>query len=177
MTANKEYSIPFASLENGIHLFRFQVSYSFFENMENETFAKCDIQIIVSLNKQEAMLQLDFSINGSINLPCDRCSEYFDLIISGSNHLIVKLGNDYAEENEDVIVFPKNEHNLDLTQYIYEFILLLIPMKVEHPLDAEGYNQCNEELIKLMENYRPKIKNKGEKEDIDPRWEQLKSLK
>lgn len=181
MAPNKKYTIPLASLDNGIHNFRFMVDKSFFEKMENETIvseiSRCDIQVNLILNKQETMLVLDFSINGTVNLPCDRCSEYFDLIISGTNRLVVKEGEEYMEESEDVIIIPKNEHDLDLSQYIYEFILLLIPMKVEHPLDAEGNSQCNEELIKLLESYQPKEKKEGDEDGIDPRWEQLKGLK
>ncbi len=177
MTANKDYSIQFATLATGIHRFRFSVNGYFFELMKNETITECDIQVAVTLNKQETMLLLDFSINGTVNLPCDRCSDYFDLIISGTNRLVVKEGSDYQEESEDVIVIPRNEHDLDLSQYIYEYILLLIPMKVEHPFDAAGNSQCNDDLLKLLENYQPKEKKEGDENTIDPRWEQLKGLK
>ena len=177
MIPDKKYNIQIGSLDLGIHNFKFEVDGAFFEKMENETITKCDIQVNITLNKQNSLMTLEFSINGTVNLPCDRCSENFDLIISGNNKLIVKMGNDFQEESEEVIVVPKNDPSLDISQYIYEFVLLLIPMKVEHPLDANGKSQCNEELIKLLEKYQPKEKNEGEEDNIDPRWERLKGLK
>ena len=177
MIPDKKYNIQIGSLDLGIHNFKFEVDGAFFEKMENETITKCEIQVNITLNKQDSLMTLDFSINGTVNLPCDRCTENFDLIISGNNRLIVKMGNDFQEESEEVIIIPKNDPSLDISQYIYEFILLLIPMKVEHPLDANGKSQCNEELIKLLEKYQPKEKNEGEEDNIDPRWERLKGLK
>jgi len=177
MFPNKNYIIPIASKDSGIHHFKFAVDGTFFTKMKNETISKCDIQVNVILNKQDSIMTIDFSINGTVYLPCDRCTEYFDLIINGNNKLVVKEGSEYQEVSEDVIVIPKSEHELDLSQYIYEFILLLIPMKIEHPLDANGKSQCNEELIKLLEKYQPKEKKTDDGEPTDPRWNGLKSLK
>lgn len=177
MTPKEKYTLPLASLTNKIHYFKFIVSDDFFRKFPESTIQKADIKVNLTANKQESILLLDFSISGTVNVPCDRCSEYFDLIINGDFNLIIKSGNEFLEESEDVVIIPRNETELDLSQYIYEFILLLIPMKIEHPDDSKGNSQCNKELLKILEKYKPQEKKKGEEKEIDPRWEKLKGLK
>lgn len=176
MKTSKKYTLQLASLNNGIHHFKFLVDDAFFTLFPFSPVNNGDIEVHVTMNKQDHILLFDFSINGTINVPCDRCSEDFDLIISGTNKLLVKLGNEYREEDDEVIIIPKNESELDLSQYIYEFILLLVPMKIVHPDNEDGNPQCNPDLLEILKNYQPKDKSPDEQDETDPRWNKLKGF-
>jgi uncharacterized metal-binding protein YceD (DUF177 family) len=103
---------------------------------------------------------------------CHRCLEEFDYAVEGVNRLIVKLGDHAEEESDEVIVIPADSNHLDLTQFLFEFIELLVPLRVVHPDDAKGKSTCNPKVLKLMSRH---IDN--EKKPENHTWDQLKKLK
>ena len=83
--------------------------------------------------------------------------------------MIVKFGDSYYEESDEVVVIPETEHKLNVSQYIYEFINLLLPIKRVHPNDEQGMSKCNPEIL-------DRLKSAEEDETTDPRWDVLKLL-
>ena len=169
-----QYIIPFAGLSQGIHEFNYHIDKEFFEAIEYSLLKESDVKVTVMLNKTETMLLLDFNLNGTVNLQCDRCTDYFDLPVSGKNKLIVKFGETTEEENDVVLILSEKEFEFNISQYIYEYINLLVPMRHVHPDDALGKSTCNQEMIEILE----KISRKPADQDTtDPRWDALKNLK
>jgi len=67
----------------------------------------------------------------------------------------------------------ENEGILDLSWFIYEFIMLAIPIKHVH---APG--KCNSVMMQKLEELSGAVRSsKEEAEAIDPRWEALQKLK
>ena len=172
MKRSGKYVINFGSLPKGIHEFIFEVNDEFFEKFENSIVQKATADVLVTLEKEETMLLLDFTIEGTVTFPCDRCLEEMNIDIEGYNELIVKFGETAEEESEDVIVIPNKSHELDVSQFIYEFISMLIPLRNVHPDDENGIGKCNPEALKELEKY----KIHDEVKPIDPRWEALKKI-
>lgn len=160
----KTYVIPFAGLSTGRHEFVFETGDKFFDAFEYSEIKKADVKVNVSLNRQSTMLILNFKMEGTVNVMCDRCSDLFDLAIEGEAQLIVKFGDELAEE-EEIITIPHSESELDIAQYIYEYINLAVPYKRTH----QKIKDCNKEVIKKLEAV--------EKEIADSRWEKLKNIK
>ena len=173
MKESGKYVINFAGLPKGIHEFEFEVNHEFFEQFENAIVQKITADVLVTLDKKDTMLMLDFTIAGVATLPCDRCLEEMDIELEGYNELIVKFGDHAEEESEDVIVIPSKAHELDVAQYIYEYITMLIPLRNVHEEDETGNSTCNPEALKEIEKY--KIHEEEEKK-IDPRWEALRNI-
>ena len=48
------------------------------------------------------------------------------------NELGAKIGEESGEEAEDVIVLSNREYELDLAQFIYEYISVIIPLRNVH---------------------------------------------
>ena len=90
----------------------------------------------------------------------------------GSLDLVVKFGEEYNDDNEEVLILPHGEHQLDVSQYIYEMIVLGVPLKKIHPGIADG--TLKSDILNKLEELSPE-KNK-EIDEIDPRWEDLKKL-
>lgn len=172
MRAEKEFKIPFAGLSLSKHTYNLKVNDKFFDLFEFSEIKKGDLNVEVVLNKQTSMLIFDFIISGKVEVMCDRCTEDFMLPIHSENHLIVKLGNENFEENDQIVSIPGTDHEIDLSHFIYEYIILSIPARRVHP-DVKGKPGCDEEVIKKLE----KISVKEEQQEADPRWDALKKLK
>jgi uncharacterized protein len=168
-----KYVINFGSLSKGIHEFVFEVDDAFFEQFENSIVEKVKADVLVTLEKEETMLLLDFTIEGTATLPCDRCLEELNIDIEGYNELVVKFGEHEGEESEDVIILPNKAHEIDLSQFIYEYISMLIPIRNVHPDDEAGNSTCDPEALKELEKYRV---HEEEQKPTDPRWEALRKI-
>ena len=56
----------------------------------------------------------------------------------------------YNDDNEEILILPHGEHELNVAQYIYEMIVLAMPIKKVHPGVEDGYIQ-SDILEKLKE--------------------------
>jgi uncharacterized metal-binding protein YceD (DUF177 family) len=185
MSKTREFLIPFVGLKLGKHHFEYQISKEFFENFDYEEFQNSDIKVNLVLEKGSNLLELNFKHKGTVNVPCDLTSEDFDLPIKGKMKLIVRFGDEYNNDNEELLILPHGEFELDVSQYIYEMIALSVPLKRVHPgikdgsLQTEALTRLNELKVKDPSDSEKAKQIKEEskqEEDIDPRWDKLKKL-
>lgn len=165
-----EFIIPFKGLSLGFHEFTYEVNDLFFEEIDYSQIKKGEVKVDLELEIQETMLIFNFKINGSVEVDCDRCLEAFDYPINGNQQLFVQLGESYKEETDEIIIIPKDDHEINITPIIYEYIHLLLPLQKMHFDDENGEMTCNKEMLK-------KLHTISEDDQIDPRWDILKKLK
>jgi uncharacterized metal-binding protein YceD (DUF177 family) len=176
MKSTNEYLIPFIGLKLGKHQFEFKINKKFFDHFSFDEFESSDITAEVVLEKKSTMLEINFKHKGTVNVPCDTTGEQFDLPIKGKIKLVVQFGDEFNNDNDELLILPHGEHQIDLSQYIYEMIVLSVPHKRVHPGVKDGTLQT-EALKKLNELKVKEIKEEVKKEDdIDPRWDKLKQL-
>ncbi|WP_291132647.1 YceD family protein [Flavobacterium sp. UBA7682] len=175
MKSTNEYLIPFAGLKLGKHQFEFKINKKFFDGFSFDEFESCDVTVNVVLEKKSTMLEINFKHNGIVNVPCDLTGEPFDLPIKGKIKLVVQFGDEFNNDNDELLVLPHGEHQIDLSQYIYEMIVLSVPLKRVHPGVKDGTLQT-EALKKLNELQVKEAKEVTKEDDIDPRWDKLKQL-
>ena len=177
MEKTKEFLIPFIGLKLGKHQFEYQINKKFFEDFSYDEFESCDIKVNVVLEKKSTMLELQFKHKGTIHVPCDLTSEMFDLPIKGKIKLIVQFGEAFNDDNEELLILPHGEHQVDISQYIYEMIALSIPLKRIHPGVKDGTLKTDtlDKLNELQVNAKEQ-KADAKEEETDPRWDQLKKL-
>jgi uncharacterized metal-binding protein YceD (DUF177 family) len=164
-----DFVIPFKGLGVGNHVFSFRIGDVFLESFEYLENISGVATIDVELLREPNMMILDFSISGKLKLQCDRCLGFFDQGIDGKNRLIIKFGDKFIEESEDVIVIPHTESRIDIKQFVYEYICLLLPVRKVHPSDNKGNSSCNTNITDMIDSYS--------KPDTDPRWDVLKDIK
>jgi uncharacterized protein len=175
MQGGKEYIIQFVGLPVGKHEYEFKVTDKFFEDLEFSEIKRGNITVDLTLLKQSTMMSLEFKISGTVKVNCDLCTEEFDLPVAGDYKLIVKVGgSDTMDEDDDIITVAANEHELNVKQYIYEYIILSLPIKRVHPPDKNGKSTCNPEMLEKVKKY---LVDKEKGEDTDPRWDGLKNIK
>ncbi len=162
-----QYTINFANLEEGEHLFEYQVGKDFFSFFDNSELKEADLTMTVQLIKQPELLLFNISFHGTVNIICDRCMEYFDLPLEGESNFIVKLNNNMEKEKEEdnMIYIAENENSFNIAQHVYESIHLSLPYKRVH----QKLEDCNQKTIEYIDTTNKKDNN-------DPRWDELKKL-
>ncbi len=171
MKVNKEFLIPFVGLKQGKHQFEFEIDKKFFEYFDFDEYENVNIKVDLTLDKKSTMLELSFKHKGTVNVPCDISNENFDLPVKGKLNLIVKFGEEYNDENDEMLVLPHGEYQVDVSQYIYEMIVLSVPLKRVNPESVR--NNITEDKI---EPAAEKPAGTDTKEETDPRWDKLKNL-
>lgn len=175
MKISNQYIIPFKGLKEGDHFFEFDLGKAFFD--EHEIFEAKDgqVKVRVSLEKKGQLLMLDISMEGFINVTCDRCLEYFDFPVKINSKLIVKFGLEADTSNEEIWVVDHDEHELDLKQYFLDIIAVNLPIQKFHPVDPKtGLEGCDKNMLELLGKH--KFSDNGPETINDPRWNKLKNL-
>ena len=115
-------------------------------------------------------MELEIFTEGEVEVMCDRCTDHFSQEVSGERKVIVKFGETFLDEGDDLIILPPSENELDVSGLIYESIVLSIPSRRVHP---EG--ECNQDTLDALEKIR--VEETNEESTTDPRWDALKKLK
>lgn len=179
MRSRKDYIIQFAGLSAGEHFYEYEIDGKAFKSLVpmaiGTEIKQGNIQVKLNLLKQSTMMVLRFEISGTVKTDCDRCTTAFDLPIHGNYKLIVKIGgHDTGNENDDIITVPANEHELDISQYLFEYISLSLPIKRVHPDNEKGETTCDKKMLKKLNDF---LIEEEKKEDFsDPRWDDLKNI-
>ncbi|MCR9014784.1 YceD family protein [Aquiflexum gelatinilyticum] len=183
----RNYDIDIIKLKDGKHSFTFEVNDEFFKYNEAEDWVNgANITVSINVNKTVSVMEVDFVINGTVGLTCDRSLEEFDHPLELTEKVIYKYGPMVQEISEDVFMITKDTPSINVAQLIYEFILLAIPAKKIHPdyMDETDEDDFDEEgsLIYLSDE-DDEIESGNSDEEIqeekpaDPRWEILNKLK
>lgn len=164
----RDFDIVFSSLGLGSHTFTFSLSDTFLALFGYEDHQKLEATATVTLLKQNTFLEVNFALAGTIEVFCDRTGEPFLQNIGNSFDLLVKFGEAYNDIDDETLILPQGEYQLNVAQYLYELVVLGIPIKNVHP-DAKKSKKAKPEAE------LPKQTEQSE-EDLDPRWDKLKDL-
>ena len=170
MEKGNEYLIPVNGLALGNHSYHFDIKDDFFEGMDYSEIHQGEVSIDLDIEKTELMMTLSFTLQGKVRVICDRCADEFDIPIENEEVFYVKFGSEPAEESDDVVVVPADQHDLDISSLIYEYIILSIPIHRVHP---EG--ECNPKVLQMLS--RQEEPTAEEENEMDPRWAALKDIK
>ncbi len=170
MKQTNVYKIPFKGLKLGKHRFDYLIEKEFFEAYPYDEFIETTVHVVIDFNKKDTIFELHFDMQGSVRINCDKSGEEYDQPVQGTYDLIVNFGNEYNDESDQILILPHQEYELDISQYIYEMIILSVPTKRIHPGVLDGTLK-SKALDKLEE-----LQNRKQKKQIDPRWEKLKGL-
>jgi len=143
----------------------------FFEQLEDAQVQGGSLHVSGSIRKAVGFYELQLHSAGTVRIPCDRCLDPMDQPVEADLRLIVKLGSEYADE-DDVITVDENEGILQTAWLIYESIALAVPIQHVHQLGG-----CNDAMMRMLEQHSAARSSDADaKKDIDPRWQALKKL-
>nr|WP_280867308.1 DUF177 domain-containing protein [Lunatimonas salinarum] len=131
----------------------------------------------VVLKKQAGVIEAWFEINGTVVLTCDRSLDEYDQPLNIRERILYKYGPEEGELNEEIYLITNETAQINVAQFIYEFILLSVPAKRLHPRyqdeafddeDSEGTMVYSSAAEESDEELKPAN---------NPLWEELKKLK
>jgi uncharacterized metal-binding protein YceD (DUF177 family) len=163
----------------------YSLDNQYFIDIDSPEVQKGKVDVELSVQRKAQSYDFTFLIKGTVIVACDRCLDDMDIPIDITEKLTVKLGPEYAEEGDSIIVVPEEEGDINVAWFIYEFIVLAIPMKHVH---APG--KCNKEmsgrLSGVLVNDKEEDSSEGDSDYIesstdssfepDPRWNELKKI-
>ena len=183
------YKIPLKTLAPGVHTYEYELDRKFFEDIDGEEVRKGDVKVILNVRRASSSFELNFDIEGVINVSCTRCLDDMKLDVDTESRLIVKFGSEYSEESDEIVIIPEVEGEINIAWFLYEFIALTIPIKHVHPR-----GECNRTVSSKFRKHRA-VSADDEEEDSedlngedsepqeeedtqsnDPRWDTLRGL-
>lgn len=185
------YNLPLKSLGAGTHTFEYHLDKQFFVNMESADIhdAALDVELKVVYNGD--FYDLAFRITGEVVLICDRCLDDLHFPIDATYHIVVKYGDDYNDDSDEVLEIPASDPSLNVAYMIYDTVELAIPIKHVHPL-----GKCNRQMSAMLKKHRARANDEDAdlENDLideidtidaaaddadapsDPRWDALRKL-
>lgn len=177
MKANIDTTIQFSGLKSGRYEYNYILDSGFFRSFENEELCDGNVEFAVNLEKNERHLLINFTFKGIIKSTCDRCLGELEIPVEGEQTLCVKFSDTETSEDEDVVFLPEDAYQIDLAQWMYEYVAISLPMLKVHP---EG--ECDPEMVKFIceERIEDEMNSNEVRElpdgESDPRWDALKQL-
>lgn len=181
-----EYRLPLQSLSEGTHNFEYRLGKQFFVNMESADIRDADLMVSLTVGYHHDLYSLQFKIEGTVTLLCDRCLDDLIIPIEAAYHINVKYGDDYNDESDDLLVIPRSDAYLNVAYMIFDTVSLAIPIKHVHPM-----GKCNRAMSAILRKHRAHRPGDEDTElednlidemetmdtaPTDPRWDALKGL-
>lgn len=164
------YTLPIKGLHNGIHTFHFQIERDFFEQFEGSPINDAVFELALELDKRPDMLILAFEFHGKVFTECDRCLADIQLPVDGHNRLVVKYGEEEGEPEADVLYIEPETTQLNIAQYVYEYLCLALPIIKVYDCEEEETRVCDDEMLKYLNQ------DASAEDDNNPLKEALKNL-
>ena len=162
--------------------YEYQLDSQFFADLDAPEVQKGLVNVSLKVRKTSGIYELCFHSEGRVIVTCDRCLDEMEQLIETDDKLKVKLGADFSEI-DDIVIVPEEDGYINVAWFIYEFIALSIPMKHVH---APG--KCNKEMVDKLSKHLRTVKDEEdddfedmeeaeeEPREIDPRWNELKKI-
>lgn len=166
-----DYIVEYKGLQSGTYQIDYQLDKDFFSLFEDPEFQDGKLNTKIKMSVFSYGLEFVFDISGTVKAECDRCLELFDLPIKAHYNMKVRFSDKTTdpEEADEEITLSTEEHEIDLKQHIYEFVVLSAPSRRVHPEDG-----CNPEILKAISGGDEEEENA--EAETDPRWDKLKDL-
>jgi uncharacterized protein len=169
----RNYSIPYTGLKLGKHQFEYEVNDAFFDEFEYSLVKKANLKCLIELERQETMLILTFDITGTIDTNCDRCLAQYPQPVFVHEQQIAKFSDEEVDEDEDIVILTKNDHEINIAGLIYEYINVALPF-ITVCIDEGRTPYCDKEMLASLNKLTA---NNEQSEQADPRWDALKKIK
>lgn len=156
------YNISLKDIKGDSQIFEFVLDDAYFKKIDSPEVQRGTVTAKIHVVKKNTVFELQFTIEGHITIPCNRCLDDMEQSIAYKEKLQVKFGDKFDEIDEIVIV-PESEGAINVAWFLYEFIVLNIPIKHVH---AQG--ECNKNMVSKLRKHITR-----HKDDEDEQWRGL----
>lgn len=143
MELDKRYSVAYKGLKNSSYHFDFEVGGDLFAAYGSKEIkdGQCRVHAVMCKHS-DTQLTFEVTIEGCVTCECDRCLEDCPVPVAYEGEFMVRISDEAGEYDGEVMWVSPSEDVIDLTQYIYESIVLSLPYRRVHP---EG--ECNPDML------------------------------
>ena len=178
MGSMRMFEIAFVGLKPGVHEFNYKLDAEFFKEKAGEKTDNIVADVKLTLDKNNGFMLLKFMVGGNADVNCDRCGNPLKVDLWDEFNMVVKLTEDPQKANEeeedaDVFYIAKSESHIEVSDWLYEFVMLSIPMQHICGNDSDGKSLCNEEVLKKLEAMQAKT----EEQQGNSIWKGLEKFK
>ena len=178
MSRRREFEIAFVGLKPGVHEYNYTISDKFFEAFQQQDFRNCHAHVKLLLDKKSSFMLLKFEIGGKLQVTCDRCNSNLPLDLWDEFNITVKLVENpevmnEQEDDPDMYYIAQGESHLDVSNWIYEFINLSLPMQKACEYEKMDGPHCNPTAIDVLKKLEPEEKETKQ----NPIWKGLEKFK
>lgn len=164
MSGRREFDIAFVGLKAGEHEFTFEINDKFFSIYGQQDFANVKAVVKLKLDKKTGFMLLNFDIDGTVDVVCDRCGNMLPMQLWDEFKQVVKLVDNpdemnQQEEDPDVFYIGRTESHLHVSDWIYEFINLSLPMTKMCSEEKMGGPHCNKVVLEQLRKMQPEDHN------------------
>ena len=164
------FIIPLNGLKQGRTRFSWKAGAEFFRNFDNKDIKDAEILVDVEVEKSGTYLGIDAVVSGNLTVACDSCGADVSLPVRSRISQSIKFGAEpvsgeeivVSEEDErETVYLPEDGGELDMSQTVYDFACLALPMKKVHP-DGE----CDPVALRFLsgEDFVPEERNEDKAE-------------
>lgn len=146
MTSRNKYLIAHRGLPLGESHIALQYGDDLFVEYPESGIQSGRGTVEVDLLKHASMLELSVAIKGEVEVECDRCLGLYTQSVDFSADVVAKISEMEGEYDGDIIWLSPREDALDLKQWIYESIVLSLPIQRVHGSKEE----CDPEALKYI---------------------------
>lgn len=161
------FKVQLAQLPDGHFEQDFVCDTEFFKNMEHPGILKADVKVHLDLEKKHDAYDCTFHLKGEVEVPCDRCLDPIPIEIDTDYHIIVKYGESYNDESDEILVIPYSNPYLNVAYMLYDTIVLCIPLRHVHPL-----GKCNRAMAAALNKHKAN-RNADEEEEMMDIYEEI----
>ncbi|MES2558263.1 MAG: DUF177 domain-containing protein [Bacteroidota bacterium] len=155
--------------------YTFPLNDEFFAKIEGASITHANVMATLKLFKVESMYELKFHLKGSVVCECDVCLEDFELPVDEEFKLLIKVSETENYDDDEIIYITEKVIEYDLTQYLYESVMLSIPTR--KTCEMSGSKKCNKEVIaKLEELSHAAAEEEQDDDTTNPTWDKLKGI-
>lgn len=129
------FIIPLNSLGQGHTEFRWAIGKEFFLGFGNTEISDAVLSVKADAEKSGQYLGIGCTITGTMTVPCDRCLGDVEFPVDVNVRLSIKYGSsreDADDGDREIIFLPENDTELDMSQIIYDYSCLALPLQRVH---------------------------------------------
>jgi uncharacterized metal-binding protein YceD (DUF177 family) len=145
------FSVPLTGLSEGIHKYEFACGPAFFKEMGSTDDVNADLKVDAHIINQSSRLQLKLVYNGILHLQCDRCLIAYTKPVALTESFWISFADILSIEDQ-IILIPVGHDRLNLSQHLYETLMLQIPLR-KVPCDDENRTEviCDKNVLQSLQ--------------------------
>lgn len=166
LKTTERYIIPLTDSKEE-YICEFNITKNLFHSFGNLDISGSNLVLQVRVNKHSSYTEFMLNMSGFLEIKCDRCLDKYNQDLDIEELFILKPGAFFDDQTDDkVITYPRDFQSIDITQYVYEYIILGLPLKRMH----QNPELCNQEMIEKIESF------KYSNDHYDQRWNELNKI-